>query len=85
MYNNLTERELKKLDYVLDLIKADIKRRDSHLLNNFSLEFVSVKSVQKVGFILVVLVNAKEFDNNVVMRYTYDLLNDTHLRLEAII
>jgi hypothetical protein len=73
-----------KINYVVDLIKDDIKKRDSHLLNDFSLEFVSVKNIKKVAFLLEIQVNVIASGQPVVMIYTYDLLNDTHLRLEDI-
>lgn len=69
---------------VFDLIKNDIQKRNSALTDDLknSLRFVSIKDYKKIMFLLEVTVDVLVNDKPAIMRYTYDLLNDTHLCLE---
>lgn len=70
---------------IFDLIKSDIEKRSSCLVNNNSLHFIKINSYSKIMFLLEVKVDVLINGENRLMIYTYDLLNDTHLRLEDIV
>lgn len=71
---------------VFDMIKFDIQKRNSALTDDLkdALKFVSIKDYKKIMFLLEVNVDVLVDNKPAVMRYTYDLLNDTHLRLESL-